>query len=147
MPAVFAAVDSARLQWETRPALYATRTDKMLRTSLPTAPLSLQRGNAYFVVAMSCCVCYIPIPANSVMSSWGLRTVHSKNTSFVSCPVIVKLVHSDSYLPIILLISAPFWPNLWRSKRQRRSVVYTRWRILRLIPPPKLSVSGNLRNT
>ena len=54
-----------------------------------------------------------PIPANSVMSSWGLnglRTAHSKNTSFVSCPVFVKLVHS--YLPIILLISAPFWVTL-----------------------------------
>ena len=113
MPAVFAAVDSARLQWETQPALYATRTVKMLHTSLLAAPLSLQRGNAYFVVAMSCCVCYIPIPANSVMSSWGLnglRTAHSKNTSFVSCPVFVKLVHS--YLPIILLISAPFWVTL-----------------------------------
>ena len=118
MPAVFAAVDSARLQWETRPALYATRTEKMLRTSLPTAPLSLQRGNAYFVVAMSC---YIPIPANSAMSSWGLRT---KNKLFVFCPVFVKLMHS--YLSIILLISAPFWvtPNLWRSKRQRRSPLF-----------------------
>ena len=66
--------------------------------------------------------------ANSVMSSWGLsglRTAHSKNTSFVSCPVFVKLVHS--YLPIILLISAPFWVTLQfvevkKTRRLRRGL-------------------------